>query len=152
MSIAASEARPTPSARIVRGMEMGAAAAPLLCAAHCIAMPLVVAFAPRLAVFEEHERAVMAAALVLALLTTGLGLRVHRRASPLLLVAAGGLAWLASFPALSLGEPLTIAASLLMAGGTLWSARLRHRATCSRCGCPAHASTAERPLGGEAVR
>lgn len=69
MSGIASGARTTsaPSARIIRGMEVWATAAPLLCAAHCIAAPVVVAFAPRLAAFEEHERAVMGAALVLAM-------------------------------------------------------------------------------------
>jgi hypothetical protein len=136
-------------------MEVWATAAPLLCAVHCIAMPLVVAFAPRLAAFQEHERALMAGALVLALATTVLGIRVHRRASPLLLVAAGALAWGATFLALPLpGELPTVTASLLMAGGTLWSARLRHLATCPRCGCGASGESAAsgRPSGGEAVR
>jgi hypothetical protein len=157
-----SDARPAPAspARIVRGMEAWATAAPLLCAAHCAAMPLVVAFAPRLAAFQEHERAVMGAALLLAVLTTVLGVRVHRRAAPLLVAGAGALAWLATFLGSSLPEEaLTIAASLLMAAGTMWSARLRHRATCPRCGCAAHAAddapgaaTAGRPAGEEAVR
>lgn len=134
---------PASSTRLLRGMEAWATAAPLLCAAHCIAMPLVVAFAPRLAAFEAHEAAVTAAALVLATATTVLGLRVHRRASPLLLLGAGALAWVATFLALPFPEEaLTITASLLMAGGTLWSARLRHRATCPRCGCAAHAAAA----------
>ncbi len=128
-----------PSARLVRGMEVGATAAPLLCAAHCIAMPLVVAFAPRLAAFQEHEGAVMAAALCLAVATTVLGMRVHRRAAPLLAAGAGALAWGATSLALPVSEEaLTVAASLLMAGGTLWSARLRHRTACPRCGCAAH--------------
>lgn len=144
-----------PSPRLVRGMELWATAAPLLCAAHCVAMPLVVAFAPRLAAFEEHERAVMGAALVLALATTLLGIRVHGHPSPLLLVGAGALAWGATFLALPLpGELPTVAASLLMAGGTLWSARLRHLATCPRCGCAANGepATSGRPMGEEAAR
>ena len=156
MSATVSDPRPAavPSARLVRGMELWATAAPLLCAAHCVAMPLVVAFAPRLAAFEEHERAVMGASLVLALATTVLGIRVHRRPGPLLLAAAGALVWGAAFLALPLpGEVPTVAASLLMAGGTLWSARLRHLATCPRCGCAASGgSTSGRPAGGEAAR
>lgn len=124
---------PAPSARLLRGMEAGATVAPLLCAAHCIAMPLVVVLAPRLAAFEAHERTVMGASLCLAVLATVLGVRAHRRAYPLLLVAAGALAWLAA-PLLSLpGEVPAVTASLLMAAGTLCSARLRHRATCPRC-------------------
>lgn len=141
-----------PSARVVRGMEAGAAAAPLLCAAHCIALPLVVAFAPRLAAFEEHERAVMGTSLVVALAATLLGVRVHRRPSPLILAGAGALAWGATFLALPLsGELLAVTASLLMAAATLWSARLRHRAACPRCGCAAGGGrSAVRPAG-EAV-
>jgi len=124
---------PAPSTRLLRGMEAGATVAPLLCAAHCIAMPLVVVLAPRLAAFEAHERAVMGASLCLAALATVLGFRTHRRAYPLLLVAAGALVWLAA-PLLPLpGEVPAVMANLLMAAGTLCSARLRHRATCPRC-------------------
>lgn len=120
--------------------ETWAAAAPLLCAAHCIAAPLLVALAPRLALAEAHERTLMGAALVLAAFTTLLGVRVHRRASPLLLVFAGALLWLGASAVPVPEEAATVAASLLMAGGTLWSARLRHLVSCPRCACPASAA------------
>ncbi|HEY0017502.1 MAG TPA: MerC family mercury resistance protein [Longimicrobium sp.] len=130
--------------RVVRGVEAGGAAAPLLCAAHCIAAPLAVALVPALAAAEAHERAAMGASLVLALLAVLAGVRVHRRAGPLAVVGAGALLWGATLALPRLPEAgAAIAASLLMAAGTLWSARLRHRATCAGCGCPAAHGGAE---------
>jgi hypothetical protein len=121
-------------------METWATAAPLLCAVHCLATPLVVALAPRLAGSEEHERAAVGASLVLAVLTTALGMRAHGRGSPLALVGAGALLWAATLLALPVPEEAaTLGATLLMAGGALRGARLRHRAACARCGCPAGA-------------
>lgn len=137
-AVAASAGPIAAPARLVRGMEAGAAAAPLLCAVHCIAAPLAVALAPRLALPEAHERVVMAASICLAVLVSLAGIRSHRRAAPLLIVAAGALLWGAPLAVPSIPETVaTVAASLLLAVGTLWSARLRHRATCADCGCPA---------------
>jgi hypothetical protein len=141
LTVPRGEAAPAPSARLLRGMEAWAAAAPLLCALHCLAAPLVVLFAPRLAAAEAHEPVILGASFGLAATAAVLGMRVHRRRAPLLLAAAGGLLWLATLRPIPLsGEAASVAASLLMAAGTLWSARLRHRATCPRCGCPASAS------------
>lgn len=121
-----------------RRMETWAAAVPLLCAAHCIAAPLLVALAPRLAASERHERAAMAGSLCLALAAVVLGVRVHRRAAPLLLVGTGAACWMAPLATPLVPEQVAaVAASLAMAAGTLWSAHLRHRVACPRCGCPA---------------
>ncbi|HST62840.1 MAG TPA: TonB-dependent receptor [Longimicrobium sp.] len=125
-------------------MEAWAAAAPLLCAAHCIAAPLLVALAPGLAGAEEHERMMMSIAVCLALLGTGLGVRVHGRPAPLSIVGAGALLWIVTPRAPFVPEAAaTLAASLLMAAGAAWGARLRHRAACPRCACPAHAAAAD---------
>jgi hypothetical protein len=131
--------------RSLRRMEAWAAAAPLLCAAHCMAAPLVLALAPRLAPGEAAERAVLAGSILLAGAAAALGRRVHRRRAPLLVVLAGALLWLAGLAALLPEEPATIGASLLLAVGTLWSARLRHTATCHRCGCGAHSHAEHAP-------
>lgn len=137
---AAAGVRASP-ARPVGPLEAWAAAAPVLCAAHCIAAPLLVALAPWLAPGEAYERAFMAASLALAACAVLLGFRAHRRLAPLLLVAAGALLWMGPLVISTIPEvAATVAASLLMAGGTLRSAQLRHRAACGGCGCPAHAS------------
>lgn len=138
---------PTPVAasvpRALRRMEAWAAAAPLLCAVHCMAAPLVLALAPRFAPGEAAERAVLAGSILLAATAAALGRRVHGRWAPLLVVLAGALLWLAGLVARLPEEPATIGASVLLAAGTLWSARLRHNATCPRCGCHAHPHPAD---------
>lgn len=129
------------SARPGRALEAWAAAAPVLCAAHCLAAPLLIAAAPALAPGEAYERAFMAAAVALAACAVLLGFRAHRRLAPLLLVAAGALLWMSPLVIQDVPEiAATAAASLLMAGGTVWSARLRHREACGGCGCLAHAA------------
>ncbi|HEX6041854.1 MAG TPA: hypothetical protein VFZ20_27675, partial [Longimicrobium sp.] len=71
-------ARPRVAAPVPRGlrrMEAWAAAAPLLCAAHCLATPLVLALAPRFAPGEAAERAVLAGSILLAGAAAELGRR-----------------------------------------------------------------------------
>jgi MerC mercury resistance protein len=132
--------------RVLGRVEAWAAAAPLLCAVHCLAAPLLVALAPALAPGEAAERAFMAASLVLAGVASALGWRAHRRLAPPVIVAAGALLWLAHLTPAPIPEvAATAGASVLMAAGTLWGARLRHRARCHRCGCVAHAHPSPEP-------
>jgi MerC mercury resistance protein len=136
VSTLAADAAAAPPSRSLLGLEAWATAAPLVCAVHCVAAPLLVAVAPRLTLTEAHERGLVAGSLVVAAATLSLGVRVHRRRAVWLPVTAGTVLWLLSrFLPPSAEGPVTVAASLLMAGGTFWSARLRHLATCRRCGC-----------------
>jgi hypothetical protein len=118
-----------------------AAAVPLLCAVHCIASPVLVMAAPALALGHGGEAVVQAASAVLAALMAWSGIRAHGRLAVLAPMLAGLVLWGA--PALvgwtSVAETAAHAAGgLLLAGGMIWSARLRHRAACHHCACPAH--------------
>jgi hypothetical protein len=116
------------------------AAAPVLCAIHCIATPLVVAVAPNLALGEPFERGLKAGSAVLAVAVLRGGVRVHRRWQVLVPVLAGFLLWLLSGLAGG-GEArevlLSALGGLLVAAGMLWNGRLRHIAVCRSCSCAA---------------
>lgn len=119
-----------------------AAALPMLCAVHCVATPLLVMAAPALALGHGTETVVQAVSAVLAAVMAWSGIRAHGRLAVLAPMLAGLLLWAA--PALAgwtgAAETLAHAAGgVLLAGGMMWSARLRHRAACHYCGCPAHA-------------
>lgn len=119
-----------------------AAAVPLLCAVHCLASPVLVMAAPALALVRGGEALVQAASAVLAALMAWSGIRAHGRRAVLAPMIAGLALW--SAPALAgwtgTAETLAHAAGgVLLAVGMIWSARLRHRAACHHCGCPAHA-------------
>jgi MerC mercury resistance protein len=119
-----------------------AAAVPMLCAVHCVATPVLVMAAPALALGHGAEAVVQAVSAALAALMAWSGIRAHGRRAVLAPMAAGLLLWAA--PALAgwtgAAETLAHAAGgVLLAGGMVWSARLRHRAACRHCGCPAHA-------------
>ena len=118
-----------------------AAALPLVCAAHCIAMPLVALFVPVLAVGSGVETGLMVASAALALWAARGGVRLHGRYAVWIPVLLGLGVWAASLAGWTrpLPEPVTTTlGSLLLAGGMVWNARLRHEAACRRCGCPAH--------------
>ena len=119
-----------------------AAAVPLLCAVHCVASPVLVMAAPALAPGRGGEAVVQAASAVLAALMAWSGIRAHGRRAVLAPMVAGLALWGA--PAMTgwtgAAETLAHAAGgVLLAGGMIWSARLRHDAACHHCGCPAHA-------------
>jgi hypothetical protein len=119
-----------------------AAAVPLLCAVHCLASPVLVMAAPALALGRGGEVVVQAASAVLAALMAWSGIRAHGRRAVLTPMIAGVALWAA--PALAgwtgaAETPAHAAGGVLLAGGMIWSARLRHRAACHHCGCPAHA-------------
>ncbi len=113
-------------------------AAPLLCALHCVATPLVVLVAPSFAPDIRSEVAMLAGSAVLAAVASTIGIREHGSRVVLAPILVGLAIW-----ALSLGgafRPLPEAAttampSLLVAAGLLWNARLRHVAVCPGCGC-----------------
>ncbi|HWK90240.1 MAG TPA: MerC domain-containing protein [Longimicrobium sp.] len=118
-----------------------AAGVPLLCAVHCVATPLVVLFSPALALSTGAEAAVQALAVLLAAMIAPFGIRAHRRWEVVLPMVAGAGLWLiarTSAPAGGWEIALDVSGALLIAGGMVWNARLRHRAACHSCGCPAH--------------
>lgn len=126
--------------KLLRTPSLWGAAAPLVCAGHCVASPALVAFAPALAVGESVELALLALSAVLAVGLVALGVRVHGRAAVWLPVVAGcALVAVVHSGWTVLPESLlTAAGSVSIAAGMIWNARLRHAAACKGCGCPAH--------------
>jgi hypothetical protein len=121
-----------------RRAAMVSVAAPLLCAAHCMAAPLLVALTPALG-HGPAEIAIQLATLAFAVVLLRAGLRTHGRGMVIAPVVLGALAWVAGHAAPESAETaLSVAGGLLIAGGMLWNARLRHEAVCHSCGCPAH--------------
>jgi MerC mercury resistance protein len=119
-----------------------AAAVPLLCAVHCLASPVLVMAAPAMALGRGGEAVVQAASAVLAVLMGWSGIRAHGRRAVLAPMGVGVALWVAPALAGWTGAAETVAhaaGGVLLAGGMIWSARLRHRAACNHCGCPAHA-------------
>ena len=118
-----------------------AAAAPLLCAVHCIATPVLVLVVPGASLHGPLETAFKAGAALLAALFLASGVRAHGRFAVALPVALGLALWLA-VPALGVGGwgemALGALGGVLQAAGLAWSAALRHRAVCHTCACPAH--------------
>jgi hypothetical protein len=113
-------------------------AAPLLCAVHCMAAPLLVALTPALG-HGPAEIAIQAATLAFAVVLLRAGLRTHGRRAVIAPVALGAAAWMAGHAAPESAETMfSVAGGLLIAAGMLWNARLRHEAVCHSCGCPAH--------------
>jgi hypothetical protein len=112
------------------------AAAPLACAAHCLAMPAVIAVVPALAPAAEIEWLLFVlTAAVMAGVMAWSG-RVHRRWPPAAVAALGLAIWFASLAGWfgALPEPATtLAGSIVAAGALLWNATLLHRATCEDC-------------------
>jgi drug/metabolite transporter superfamily protein YnfA len=118
-----------------------AAALPLLCAAHCVLAPLLVLAAPALALSEGSEALAKGASAVLAAGVVAAGVRLHRRAVVAVPVAAGIGVWafaVTLHDVAALERLWTAAGGVLLAGGMVWNAQLRHAATCRSCGCGAH--------------
>ena len=121
-----------------------AAAAPLLCAIHCVATPLLVAVMPAFAMGHTAEVVMLAASVVLVGWATWSGTLVHRHVGPALVAGLGLSLWggqlFGALPAVG-GELGIALAALLTAAGLMWNARLRHSATeigcsCTSCGHP----------------
>ena len=115
-----------------------AAAAPLLCAVHCVATPLLVAVLPAFAMGHRAEVVLFVASVVLVGWATLSGSRVHRHAEPALVVGLGLSVWggllFGALPAIG-GELGIALAALVTAGGLVWNARLRHLTADDGCGC-----------------
>lgn len=111
-----------------------------LCAAHCLAAPLLVSVAP-VATTPGVEWGLLLLAGAVSATVLRSGFRAHSRTAPAAIAAAclalwaavlGG--WVPDVPA----EAVTFVASIGVAAATYWSGRLRHAATCESCACPAH--------------
>lgn len=117
-----------------------AAAAPLLCAVHCVATPLLVAVLPAFAMGEAAEVVLFVASVLLVGWATLSGSRVHRQAGPALVVGLGLSTWggllFGALPAVG-GELGIALAALVTAAGLVWNARLRHVMAEVGCGCTA---------------
>jgi hypothetical protein len=120
--------------------EYWSAGVPLLCAAHCLAAPLLLALAPAFASSELLEVGLMLAAGGVAVRMVMGGVRVHAGSRVWIPIVAGLALWAleltGSIPLVP-SEGLTIAGSLCVAGGLIWNGRKR-RARLRRCDCPAH--------------
>jgi hypothetical protein len=119
---------------------LAAHAAPLACAVHCLAAPLLAASVPLLAA-EGAEWGFHAAAAIPALALAAGAYRWHRRPAPLLAAFAAVTAWTLSLAGAFAPLPeaaTTVAACTGLAAASVWGARLRHRVSCDACGCAAH--------------
>lgn len=113
--------------------------APLACAVHCMATPLLVLTVPSLAPGPEVEWALFGTAAVVGVIALGFGIRSHEDLRPSVPVALGLALWAASL--LYLFYPLpeeltTVAATLIVAGGLGWNSRLhcaRRDRACTVC-------------------
>ena len=123
------------------------AAASLLCAVHCAALPFVLALLPALGLgfLANHgfERGFIAFASVLALTMAVLGYRRHRTARAFALLVPGlALLWVGGF-AIDLGSTTLWHSLFVVAGGTCVSLahivnlRLAHNPTACDCVTPA---------------
>lgn len=129
----------------LRNPDTWALAAPVLCAVHCAATPLLVIFLPALALSHAAEAWLLGLTTVVAIVALVPGLRVHGRSEVFIpvvlgvLVWGGALAhWLHPIP-----EPLSSSVgALAIAAGIFWNARLRHQATCQTCEVHSASATA----------
>ncbi len=106
--------------------------APILCAIHCAATPLVVLALPAFAFGETVERLLFGLTLVLAATALRVGLGSHGKLKVLIPVSLGLAAWAASLWGAFLPIPeaiTTLPAALVVAGGLVWNSR-------EQCGDP----------------
>jgi hypothetical protein len=116
-----------------------ASLAPILCAVHCVATPVVVAAAPAFAPGPAAEWALLGLTVALGLAAFATGMRAHGDLRPFIPVAVGLLAWTGSLMYLYRPVPeevTTVLASLTVAAGLIWNSRLHCAARpvpCSAC-------------------
>ncbi|CAN5790821.1 hypothetical protein BH23GEM6_BH23GEM6_01490 [soil metagenome] len=113
-----------------------AAAAPLLCAVHCVATPVLLVIAPAIAVNQTLEYLMMGAAALISVAVGLSGFRHHGEALIWVPIIAGLALWaLGSMSTTGFEERLlTASGGILLAAGLIWSARLLHRTRCRSCG------------------
>lgn len=125
----------TPSgAALATGSRIAGVAA-ALCGVHCALTPFLVVAAPALAISESAERAVWVATVLVGAVVLLLG-PVPRNAAVTLAFAAGAALWGASLAGWFQPAPETAtsaAASLVLAGALLWSARICRVGACEVC-------------------
>lgn len=140
----------------LRDPQAWAMAAPILCAIHCAATPLLVLFLPSLALTHGQEAVLLAFSALVGIAALMPGVRLHGRMEvfvPLALgvfVWGGALAhWLHPIP-----EPVASSAgAMAIAGAIFWNARLRHRVSCDACAvhAPSSPGGTSAPVGERAL-
>jgi hypothetical protein len=117
-----------------------ASVAPVACAIHCVATPLLVAVAPAFAVGETAEWVLFGLTLGLVAWALTSGLRRHGNVRPAIVILPALGVWMASL--LHVFHPIpeeatTALAALVVAGGLIWNARMDcatgEVAACSEC-------------------
>lgn len=133
-----------------------AMAAPILCAIHCAATPLLVLFLPSLALTHGQEAVLLGFSAFAGLASLVPGVRLHGRMEVFLPLALGVFTWGAALAHWLHGIPEPVASSagaFAIAGAIFWNARLRHRVSCNACALHSHGSAAPaQPPVGERVR
>ncbi len=127
--------------------------APILCAVHCAAMPLLVAFAPAFALLEALEVWFLGITVMIAALALSAGIRSHGMWVVAAPVAIGLGLWSASLGGVFAPVPeeaTTAGSTLVVASGLFWNTRV-HRAGANRA-CPCPRCDEERESGKEDVR
>jgi hypothetical protein len=131
-----------------------ASLAPLLCAVHCAVTPILVVLAPTLAPGETIEWVLLGLTVILGAWAIASGLKRHGRFGPAFPITLGILAWGASL--MHIFHPIpeeatTIVASLTVAMGLVWNARIHCAAeaveghSCAICESEAPESTTADP-------
>lgn len=125
-----------------------AMAAPILCAIHCAATPLLVLFLPSLSLTHGQEALLLGFSALVGLAALVPGVRLHGRPEVFLPLALGVLTWGAALAHWLHPIPEPVASSagaFAIAGAIFWNARLRHRVTCDACALHSHGSGAAGP-------
>ncbi len=108
-------------ARWASTLDICGAASAAMCAAHCVATGMFVSVLPllgaRALVNESIEQGFIAAALILGVISIGLGLRAHRQRTPALLLIAGLATLLAVRPRFDEGTLVEVL--IVIAGAAL---------------------------------
>lgn len=114
------------------------ALAPLICAVHCAATPLLVALMPALELSHAVEQWLFVASVPLVGWSLLTGFRVHGDLRPALLTVVGLAMWgglLAHLFVAATGEWPLVAAALVTVVGLVWNARRRHLFESNPCPC-----------------
>jgi len=113
-------------------------AAPVLCAAHCLATPVLVLALPSFAVGTAAELVLFTLSALLAVGFTAWAVGSHGRMGVALPVLVGLGIWGAGLFDLVPGVSetvTTVTGALILAAGLVWSSWLRHLTVCPTCSC-----------------